>query len=132
VVLRRGVNPLVRQAALAAERGARDGESRRPLWARLADGALTIVDSFDAEGRWLLVARVNPLDAARGRRLSAAESAVVVAAADGHSNKAIGHALGLAASTVANHLSSAAVKLGVRSRVELIMVYHALNPRTHF
>jgi len=46
-------------------------------------------------------------------------------AAMGHSNKLIAYELGVSESTVATHLSTAAQKMGVRTRVELIRRFTA-------
>ena len=55
-----------------------------------------------------------------GLRLSRRELQVARAAALGHSDKLIAYELGLAASTVARLLSRARIKLGVKTRLELI------------
>jgi len=52
--------------------------------------------------------------------LTLRERQVVGFASLGHSNKLIAYELGLKPSTIATHLSAAAKKLGLRSRLELI------------
>jgi DNA-binding CsgD family transcriptional regulator len=119
----------LRRAALVAQREPLEREPRAGVWAQLVEGLWTIVDSFDAEGRWVIIARRNDLSTASRHRLSPVEREVVARAALGMSNKLIGHDLALAASTVANHLTAAEAKLGARGRIELIKTYHALNRR---
>ena len=51
--------------------------------------------------------------------LTGAESAVVLLAAEGHSNRAIAERRGVSTRTIANQLASAYRKLGVQQRTEL-------------
>lgn len=115
-----------------------------PEHARTAWERLSVVESVERDGRRLLVARPNaplrngdPLAAAESanrrqpehpRRLSAMESRVVRALADGHTNKLIAYELGLATSTVATLLARAARKLGCKSCIELTRAGRTLAP----
>jgi DNA-binding CsgD family transcriptional regulator len=60
--------------------------------------------------------------------LSEREAQIVAAVALGRSNKAVAYELGLSASSVATHLRRAQHKLGIGSRVELILAAAALAP----
>jgi DNA-binding CsgD family transcriptional regulator len=95
-----------------------------PIWAALVAGRWKVVDAFDREGsRFLLATQSDgPARAARPQ-LTAREHEVLAHAAKGHSNKLIAHEMGLAPSTVAGHLTKAALKLGVGSRVELMRAF---------
>jgi DNA-binding CsgD family transcriptional regulator len=91
-------------------------------WRALVSGRWSILDHFDGGGRRYLVARRNePAAVSRSVEvLSPREREVVAYAALGHANKLIGYELGIATTTVANALASAAGKLGVSTRAELI------------
>jgi len=74
-----------------------------------------------------VLARENtpkPIDAGR---LSRREQQVVALAALGRTNKLIAYELGLAESTVAEHLRHAAKKLGARSRAALLQAIRRLS-----
>lgn len=123
-------------ARSALERGARaielargdlrrsDPEQALELWTALVSGRWTLVDEFDHSGRRYLVARRNAphLRAGVHAPFTERERQTLALAKLGHSNKLIAYELGLAPSTVATHLSSAAAKLGVKSRVALVRV----------
>lgn len=88
-------------------------EEATELWQALVGGQYALVESFERNGRRLVLAvrcRV-PLP-----ELSEREAAVARRAASGRANKQIGAELGLATSTVAVHLSSALRKLRCPSR----------------
>ena len=104
----------------------RDPHEALETWRGLVDGRWSLVDTFDTDGRRYVVARANEPDARDPRALSPKESRVVGYAALGHSNKEIAYALGIAASTVATHLTSAQRKLCAPSRVELVRAYRRL------
>jgi DNA-binding CsgD family transcriptional regulator len=129
----RALRNALRDATLAIDRARarrkRDPEAAIDLWRALVEGRWSMIDRFDSNGRRLFVARRND-PAARGPRgLTARERQVVGYAALGHSNKLIAYELGLAESTVANHLTDAQLKLGVRTRTELIQIHSAAVPR---
>ncbi len=96
-----------------------DWRTTTNVWTGLAEGRWSLVDRFDRDGRRYYLARPNLPDAAHDL-LAPREAQVAHAAALGHSNKHIAYELGISISTVATHLKSAARKLGVSSRVELI------------
>ena len=91
-------------------------------WETLVQGRWSLVDHFEKDGRRYLVARKND-PFVPGDKLSLRERQVVGFVALGHSNKLIGYELGISASTVATHLTSAAKKLGLGSRLELIRAF---------
>ncbi|MEJ7731464.1 MAG: helix-turn-helix transcriptional regulator [Polyangiaceae bacterium] len=101
----------------------RSPEQARSLWSAVVAGQWALIDRFDADGKRYLVARRSASAAAARSPLSAREYQIACMVAAGQSNKAISYELGLAASTVATHLSSAMQKLGVPSRVELVQLF---------
>jgi len=94
-------------------------------WKALVSGRWTLLDHFDHDGKRYIVAVRNEPQVPAAADLSPREAQVVAYAAQGHSNKLIAYELGIAPSTVAMHLSTAAAKLGARSRVELIRNWRA-------
>jgi DNA-binding CsgD family transcriptional regulator len=97
-----------------------DPHAATEAWRALVTGRWSLVDRFDRDGRRYLVARPNEIHVPDPRALSTRERAVAQLAALGKPNKLIGYELGIAPSTVANHLAAAARKLGARSRSELV------------
>ncbi|RYZ39533.1 MAG: LuxR family transcriptional regulator, partial [Myxococcaceae bacterium] len=63
--------------------------------------------------------------------LSSREQQVVLQAIQGHSNKLIAIELELTESTVATHLRRALVKLGLRSRRDLIVEFQPVGATLH-
>jgi DNA-binding NarL/FixJ family response regulator len=63
--------------------------------------------------------------------LTAAESEVARYLLEGRSNAEIARRRGSSERTVANQVSSVFRKLGVRSRLELLVLAPLLNPKTH-
>ena len=101
----------------------RSPEQARSLWSAVVAGQWALIDRFDADGKRYLVARRSSSAAAARSPLSAREYQIASMVGAGQSNKVISYELGLAASTVATHLSSAMHKLGVTSRVELVQLF---------
>jgi DNA-binding CsgD family transcriptional regulator len=118
---------LLSSAAKAIEhaRGCGRAEAERAVrgWRGLIAARWTLVDEFAADGRRYLLARRNDAAATRPAALSARERQALGYARLGHSNKLIAYELGIAASTVGVLLHRAALKLGARTRAELIAAY---------
>lgn len=95
----------------------RTPEEATQLWQALVGGQYALVESFERNGRRLMLAvrcrYPQPV-------LSEREGAVARRAADGYSNKQIGAELGLATGTVGVHLSSALRKLRCPNRKLLV------------
>lgn len=101
-----------------------DADGALEVWRPLVEARWTLYDHFERDGRRYYVARRNdPAMAEDG--LTLRERQVVGFAALGHSNKLIAYELGLRPSTVATHLSVAARKLGLSSRLALIQTLRA-------
>ena len=91
-------------------------------WETLVQGRWSLIDHFEKDGRRYLVARRNDPYVA-GDKLSLRERQVVGFVALGHTNKLIAYELGISTSTVGTHLSKAAKKLGLSSRLALIKAF---------
>lgn len=123
-VLRAAASAVDRARAKTLHSG--DASHALDTWKPLIDATWTLYDTFDRDGRRYYVVRKN--ESARATpELTRRERQVLGFAALGHSNKLIAYELGLAASTVASHLSSLAKKLGVESRVELVRKARGLS-----
>jgi DNA-binding CsgD family transcriptional regulator len=95
----------------------REPDEALELWRGLVQGRWSLVDHIDSDGRRFILARRNEPEVPGLREsLTQREQQVIARAALGESNKLIGYQLGLSASTVAFHLSSASQKLGVETR----------------
>lgn len=99
-----------------------DARAATEVWTGLTEGRWSLVDQFERGGRRYYLARPNAPEVGESAALTEREAQVARAAAMGHSNKHIAYELGVAMSTVAANLKSAAAKLGVGSRLELIRV----------
>lgn len=94
------------------------------LWQALLAGQYTLVESFERDGRRLILAvRCRTPRPALTER----EAAVAAAAARGAANKAIAAELGLATGTIGAHLATALRKLGCSSRKSLAQWLHVLD-----
>ena len=89
------------------------------VWRGLLSGDWALLDTFDHDDHWYVVARQRA-DDERRPQMTERERQVAALAARGHANKHIGYELGLSASTVATHLRRGLAKLGVRSRTALV------------
>lgn len=99
-------------------------------WSALVSGRWSLIEHFESDGRRYLLARPNEICVVDPRALTERERTVAELASLGKSNELISYELGIASSTVANHLAAAARKLGVGSRTELVSLLAALPRRT--
>jgi DNA-binding CsgD family transcriptional regulator len=118
----------LRQAALRIDRAKRKQALENPHialeeWRALVAGRWSLVDSFERDGRRYLMARRNDPRLEFPRALSERQRQIVAYAAQGHSNKYIAYALGLAPSTVATHLAAAMQRLGAHTRTDLVRLW---------
>jgi DNA-binding CsgD family transcriptional regulator len=107
----------------------RDAAEAVEIWRALVRGEWSLVDHFDHDGRRYIVAKKNKLVPHPWHALTERERQVAAYAALGRSNKLIAYELGLSLATVARSLASAATKIGVASRLELIQAHAALDSR---
>jgi len=97
------------------------------LWRALSVEAVTPLDWFDdGERRYVLVA-TDASDLGAAVPLTRREREILAHLAAGDSDKAIAFHFGLTASTVSTHLSAVRRKLGLRSRVALVVAARALQ-----
>lgn len=90
----------------------------------------TVVDQFVRDGFFYRLVRRPIAEEVRAVRLTRREQQALAYAEDGHTNKSIAYALGLAPSTVGVLLFRAAAKMGVKSRRELLLAYSRLKQQT--
>ena len=115
----------LKQAIRSFDRARTRGRRKDPLAGiaehrPLVDARWTLVDAYQRGGARYIVAREN-LAPVRGlARLTARERQVAALLALGRSTKEIAYALGIADSTARVLLARAAVRLGARTREELI------------
>ncbi|MBX3222808.1 MAG: helix-turn-helix transcriptional regulator [Labilithrix sp.] len=111
----------------------RDGAEALTLWPALVSGQLSLVERRSGtKKRYLFVE--NPAPTQPFRALAPAEVDVVSLAARGHPTKLIAYALGVSPSIVSMRMASAAAKVGVSSRMDLVRLAAMLSrdPRARF
>ncbi len=103
------------------------------LWRALVEGSVSVVERTDGARRHYLVIENAPARQPL-RALTRGELDVVSYAARGLSSKLVAYALGIATPTVSARLSSAAHKIGLASRTELVRLAAMLtrDPRAGF
>jgi DNA-binding NarL/FixJ family response regulator len=105
----------------ARTKGARAHADAIELWPALVAGEASLVERVQGSKRTWVVVR-NPPRSHRARALSRSEMDAVAMASRGLPTKMIAYALGVSSSTVSGRLASAAAKLGVGTRSELVRV----------
>ncbi|MFO7563385.1 MAG: helix-turn-helix transcriptional regulator [Enhygromyxa sp.] len=123
---------LLREAVERVERARarrRDAEEALQLWQSLVAGEWSLADHFEGNGRRFYVAVRNPPNVAQSKALTRREAEVVSYLACGTKTSAAAYALGLDEVTVRGYLRTALVKLGMRSRAELIALRSMLHAR---
>jgi DNA-binding CsgD family transcriptional regulator len=96
------------------------------LWNALVDGRWSIVEVVERDGKRLLLARPNGIDASPDLlSLTELERDVAWLISMGHSYKYIAYELGISPSMVVRRLSTAMQKLRIRSRHDLIRIFAA-------
>jgi DNA-binding CsgD family transcriptional regulator len=100
-----------------------DPDEALTIWLGLCAGRWSLLDYVDKDGRRFVLARRNDPAVAPLDSLTLAERQTVAYASLGHTNKLIAYELGVSETAISMRLSSAARKLGVRSRVELLRRY---------
>jgi DNA-binding CsgD family transcriptional regulator len=94
-------------------------------WKALVEARWSLVDHFEHDGNFYMVAHRNDAAAAPIRLLTERERQVVALAAMGLANKMIAYELGIATSTVGVLVARAVARVGARSRKDLIATYLA-------
>jgi len=109
-------------------RGRRDCQRATAAWRPLVGARWSLVDAYERNGLRYITARENVPAPTGVAALSLRERQVGSLAEGGYSNKLIAYELGLAHSTVRVLLGRAAVKLGARTRAELIQKLRTHGP----
>src|SRR5690606_28416367 len=117
--LREFLREAVHRVELARTRG-RATQEALELWQALIAGSWSLVDHFEGSGRRCYVAVRNAPEVAQSKALSRREAEVVSYIACGTGTRATAYALGLDLTTVRGYLRTAMLKLGFRSRAQLI------------
>lgn len=100
-------------------------------WTPLVTGRWSLVDRFDRDGRRFVVAHVNADSQVDPRALSPTERRVARRLARGDSQKVIAYELGVAPSTVGNHVLNMGRKLGTSSQWETTSLLTTLLHHPH-
>ena len=90
-----------------------------------------MVDWFDSDGRRFIIAKLDATKRGCARGLTNRERQVALSAALGESNKVTGYRLGISPSRVSALLKAAMRKLGVRTKVQLVVMVRILTSQSH-
>lgn len=112
--------------SVRSRRGRRDVDGALDAWTALVEGRWSLVDTFESDGRRLVLAVPNRPSALDPRALSPDERVVASYVARGDSNKLIAYTLGVPLGTVATRVRATLRKLGVPSRAALAERYVTL------
>jgi DNA-binding NarL/FixJ family response regulator len=117
----------LRDAAVAA---CDDPDAATPnlcaLWRAIVEGRFRFVECFDRNGWRYFVLHEN-LEPSFDAQLTSRESYLVDAVGRGESEKAVAFGLGVKPSTASALLKSALTKLGLRSKMDLVVLVGALR-----
>jgi DNA-binding CsgD family transcriptional regulator len=104
-------------------------EARAPLalWWDVVEGRSRLVEHFERGGRRYYVAYDNGAGMSPLIALNPRERWLVMLVGSGQSEKAVGYILGVRASAVSGLLKAALVKLGMRSRTDLVLFMGAVG-----
>jgi DNA-binding CsgD family transcriptional regulator len=128
-----GLTAQVRRIEQARSRATRADATALHLWSALVAGQVSLVERGDGASRRYLVVenapRKQPI-----RALNPGELQVLALSARGMHGKLVAYALGISASTVSTRLGSAAEKVGLLTRTELVRLAAILahDPRAPF
>jgi DNA-binding CsgD family transcriptional regulator len=119
----------LRELAVEEEREEAQHEPPAPLalWRNLVEGRWKLVDRFQTDGCLYYVACESPPGRWPPPALNRKERCLAALVGSGLSEKAAGYALGVGPSALSALLRGTLVKLGMQSRMELIMVTHAIG-----
>lgn len=118
----------LRELAVGAAQGGRpDAGEVNALWRGLLEGRLRLVESFERSGRRYYVLRDRSDQEVPPASLDWREERIAEILGWGESEKAAAYALGLTPSAVSALLKTTLAKLGLRSRVELVMLVRAVR-----
>jgi DNA-binding CsgD family transcriptional regulator len=113
----------VKRLDRARSRPWKSDDAALELWRGLVAGRWSLVDVFDTDGKRFIVARRNEPKGLPCGGLTVREQQVLAYVAMGSPNKLIAYHLGLAESTVAEHAQRAMMKIGARSRFDIVRLF---------
>jgi DNA-binding NarL/FixJ family response regulator len=118
----------LRTAAIAASRAVPSTAptSLRAVWRALVAGRFRLVEYFEQEGLRYYVLLENLDRPPEPYALDARERALAEAMGAGESEKAVAISLGVTPSAVSGMLKTTLLKLGLRSKIELVVLAGAL------
>jgi len=116
----------VRATALVCATRPAEPHAPRELWSAIVDGAVSVVDAFNARGHRLIVARRNPSALRRRLALTERQATMLRAIAEGRTNKEVEALLNIRPSTASTHVTLLLAKLGMRSRAEVARRFGSL------
>ncbi len=124
---------LVRDVERARQSHARGSGEALDLWQALVQGELSLVARTEGTRREYLAVE-NPPARQPLRAFTVGEVDAISLATRGLSAKAVSYALGISESRVSSRLASAAAKVGIASRIELVRLAAMLtrDPRARF
>lgn len=108
-------------------RGRADVDAALTVWRGLVAGRWSLVERIERDGRRLVIARKNPPQIRTALALTKTEQRVIELLALGPSQKYVAYTLGLSVAAVSLHVSRATLKLGIRSRSDLIAVVKGIR-----
>ena len=100
------------------------------VWQGFVAGRWSLVDRFDSGGRRYLVVKRNDPETQVATALSPLEQRVVTYASLGYANKFMAYELGISQPRISELLKRACMKLGLRSRLDLVQVLSAAGQRS--
>jgi DNA-binding NarL/FixJ family response regulator len=118
-------------ATIEGEKGSPpdSGRQRRAvldIWLGLVEGRLQVVECVEARDRRHYLVRSSEGASRPGEALDVRERRVAEIVGSGESEKAAAYALGIGPSMVSALLKSTLRKLGLRSRIELVMLVRSM------
>lgn len=126
---RAALREAVRAIDRARAKSAKEDEAFS-VWTALIDGTWSLLDQFDSDGRRFVVARRNPPELTCHLALSENEARVAKLISMGQSSKYVAYSLGLSEPSVCHHLEGALLKLGLKTRADLVKLFQQIgDPR---
>jgi DNA-binding CsgD family transcriptional regulator len=117
-------------AVIASEAPATAAPNLDALWRALVEGRYRFIECFERSGRRYYVLYEDLGEPGCAVGLTARERTLAEAVGRGESEKGVAFALGVTPSGASATLKSALVKLGLRSKVDLVLLVGALCDRT--
>ncbi len=121
------LSDVVRRLDSSRARQARSQWSGEPVWPGIISGRWSLVQRVETDGRRFIIAHANAKGVVNPRKLSPQEKEIANWAAAGLMNKEIASAAGCSVSSVEATLARVIKKLGLGSRLELVLDYKSAS-----